>query len=195
MPIVITASILSNRETIIPLLALCASNFFITLHCSEANDGSDQMAMLVVLAATIAEAFGTSGAVRLALLFICGQASLAYGTSGILKAMTPGWYDGHFVVEVLRTGSYGHARLRELVENRRVLATLLGCLVMFGDCAFAVAWAAPPTICLILLCGATLFHFGVASVLGLNTFLWSFAATFPATMWLSQSIYNLNIAN
>ena len=62
-------------------------------------------------------------------------------------------------------------------------------MVAGGDCAFALASVAPPTLCLIALGCAGLFHVGVARIMGLNTFLWSFAATFPATYWVSSVLY------
>jgi hypothetical protein len=33
-------------------------------------------------------------------------------------------------------------------------------------------------------------HIGIAAVLGLNTFLWSFVGTYPAVLWVSASIYS-----
>jgi hypothetical protein len=64
----------------------------------------------------------------------------------------------------------------------------------YGDCTFAVAVLAPPALCLIVLGCASVFHIGVARILGLNTFLWSFAATFPASCCVSTYVYTHIIA-
>jgi hypothetical protein len=42
------------------------------------------------------------------LVFIAAQAALAYGTSGFLKVPEKGWRNGAFVVDVLKTSSFGN---------------------------------------------------------------------------------------
>jgi hypothetical protein len=54
---------------------------------------------------------------------------------------------------------------------------------------YALAWLAPPPLCLVILGLAAIFHIGIARILGLNLFFWSFVATFPATYWVSTNMY------
>ena len=104
-PIAVAIAAYVGVSTFVPLLVVCAANMCVTLRCPQGNDGSDQMASLVLITSTLAEGIGTPNAKIAALLFVCGQAALAYGTSGLLKVMNAGWYDGSFVVEVLKTSS------------------------------------------------------------------------------------------
>src|SRR5438876_476791 len=138
MPIVLTVTVAAGCSTFLPLFLLCTANLFKTLHSSAANDGSDQMATIVLVASLLAEAIGTRNASAISLVFIAAQAALAYGTSGFLKAITRGWNNGYFVVEVLKTGSFGHASLCRFVEGRPWLARLLGWMVTYGDCVFSI---------------------------------------------------------
>jgi hypothetical protein len=180
---------ITNHSTLIPVFLVTFSTLTMTLRSPQGNDGSDQMASIVLVAATAAELIGTQFSKSAALTFIAGQAILAYGTSGFLKLKPAGWHDGTFVIDILRTSSFGNQGLLKWVEGKTFLAKLLGWGVVYGDCGLALAFLLPPPLCLLVLSFGVLLHVGIARMLGLNTFLWSFVATYPAIFWLSTSLY------
>ncbi len=166
--------VVSGISTCAALVMLVFINFLITIRNSNSNDGSDQMASIIILSSAIAEFIATTMAKSVALIFIAAQASLAYGTSGFLKACAAGWYDGSFVLEILGTSSYGNEFLLRLLQRHKSIVRFLGRGVVYCDCAMSLAMLLPPPVCVILLIIALIFHISVAYVMGLNTFLWSF---------------------
>jgi hypothetical protein len=175
---------------VVPLSILAATALMFTLRNPQGNDGSDQMATIILVASTLSRLVGTTFSVRACLVFIAAEASLAYGTSGLLKIVMKEWRDGTFVTEILKTSSYGNRRLLEVFKNRRGIAIFAGWAVCMGDCSLSSAALLPPEFCLSLLAFGVALHFGIATVLGLNTFVWSFVATFPAILWCSVHLYS-----
>lgn len=186
----VIATLFASEPSLIPLLVLSMTTLIFTFRSSESNDGSDQMGSIAVLACTLAEISGTQAGKCIGLTFIAFQASLAYGTSGFLKAGAKGWRNGTFIMDILRTSSYGNKHVLDFLRNKLVLATLLGCGVAYGDCGLSVAMVLPPLLCITVLFLGVVLHVGIAFVLGLNTFLWSFVATYPALLWISSLIWS-----
>jgi hypothetical protein len=178
-----------GRSTTALLLILTVTTLAFTLRSPEGNDGSDQMSSIALVALALTKVAHTNFGRSAALAFIAAQASLAYGTSGFLKITERGWRNGMFVMDILRTSTFGHRGLLQFLEHKRSLATPLGCGIALGDCALSCAVLLPPRECILLLSFGVMFHVGIAMILGLNTFLWSFVATYPAILWSSMSIY------
>jgi hypothetical protein len=181
--------IIAGHSVVFPLCVATVITLLMTLRSPAGNDGSDQMALIILLVSTVAEAIGTPVAKCSALTFIAAQASLAYGTSGFLKFKMAGWYDGSFLLDMLRTSSYGDKRLSRFLDRNLRLAKLLGRGVVYGDCSLAFAIFLPPLLCSSLLVCGIVFHIAIARIMGLNTFLWSFVATYPAIFWVADSLY------
>jgi hypothetical protein len=171
------------------LLILTALTLLFTLRCPEGNDGSDQMSLIILLVSSLAEVIHTPIAYSTALIFIAAQAALSYGTSGLLKAQQAGWRNGDFVTEILATSSFGSRQLMRLFQAYLPLRKWCGRFVAFGDCLLALAALLPPVACSLVLIFGLSLHIGIARILGLNTFLWAFVATYPAIMFASASLY------
>lgn len=185
----VIAAAAGGRSTTAPLAVLAFTTVLMTLRSSPGNDGSDQMTAIVIAAATLSEAVGTPLARSAGLVFIAGQASLAYATSGLLKVLEKGWRDGTFVSAVLTTSSFGNRRILALVKAFPAAGKVLGWCVGFGDCGLALAAVLPTCGTLLVLGYGVGLHLGISAVLGLNTFFWSFAATFPAILWVSAALH------
>jgi hypothetical protein len=162
----------------------------LTLRSPQGNDGSDQMGALVLVASTLGELVGTDFAKSATLMFIAAESALAYATAGLLKVPMPGWRDGSYVLDILRTSSFGNRMILRSFERVPLFAVFFGAAVAFGDTAIAFASLLPPPVCASLLAFGIALHFGIGLVLGLNTFLWSFVSTYPAVFWLSTSLYH-----
>jgi hypothetical protein len=61
--------------------------------------------------------------------------------------------------------------------------------VILTECLFAVALLTPFPITLAILIGGAAFHIMSGLVMGLNTFIWSFVATYPAILWVQARVH------
>lgn len=173
-----------------PLYLLTLMGLVFTLRSSSSNDGSDQMTTIVLVALSCAQFIHTELADQACVVFIASQSSLAYGTSGLLKAKERGWRDGTYVTEILATSSFGNRDLLQLFRTNYPVRIWCGRLVAFGDCLLCAAILLPPQACVLALLLGVCLHLGIARVLGLNTFLWAFLATYPAVIYVSILLYH-----
>jgi hypothetical protein len=187
-PVLITAICL-HWPVFPALFALTSTTLLFNLRSPGGNDGSDQMSLIVLVVSTLGEAVGTQAAYSAALVFVAAQSALAYGTSGFLKALENGWRNGDFVKEILATSSFGNRALLRLFTSHAILGRCCGCAVAFGDCFLGIAALLPPVACAWALGFGLILHVGIARILGLNTFLWAFGATYPAILFVSSWIY------
>ncbi len=183
-------AILFDYPTLPLLLIITATGLIMQVRNSQSNDGSDQMAIIGFIALTLASVIDTDVSWSYALFFIAAQASLAYGVSGFLKSQKKGWYNGEYVTEILKTSSYGDKKMLKAALKRKWIAKALGQKVVYGDCLLAISFAFPPVVCISVLSFGIILHIGIARIMGLNTFLWSYVSTYPAILYVSSVIYS-----
>jgi hypothetical protein len=173
----------------VPLLALYAMiGCLLVLRTPLAVDGGDQFMHITAVACLVIVASNGSLASRIGLFFFAAQLSLVYATSAAVKMASPGWTSGRFLPEIMATGTLGRpSAYAFLTVGRR--AKWVSRLVIYGELLCCLAPWSPPRIAWILLASAALFHIVVAAVLGLNTFTFAFAATFPAAIYTSRILY------
>jgi hypothetical protein len=56
------------------------------------------------------------------------------------------------------------------------------------ESVFPIALLVPPKILLLILAMGLIFHISCAWVMGLNTFIWAFLATYPAVIFANQEL-------
>lgn len=151
------------------------------------HDGADQMTWIIFGGLAIANSVGTPLAETAYLWFLTLQACLAYGTSGIAKASASHWRNGSCLVGIIGTRIYGHAMLADFLRQKPTVAKLLARLLIVWQCSFPVVLLAPVPVGLVVLEIGVLFHLANAYFMGLNTFVWSFIATYPAIVFCVQS--------
>lgn len=177
---------------ILPLAALVpllAAKLLFHVRATPLLQASDQYSLTCLLIAVPAEALHSSAACTVALLFLAGMAALSYGTAGFLKLTRRGWFDGSYARYVLSTASFGAPSLHRLYTRYPALAAFSGGTMVLGECLLSAAALLPPGICAALLGFGVLLHLGLARVLGLNTYVWAFAALYPATYFVSTRIH------
>jgi hypothetical protein len=151
-------------------------------------DGSDQMNGVVLGALCLGLLSPTAFAQHAAIWFIAFQALLAYLASGVAKLVSPTWRSGSAIRGIVRTHSYGKASVaRILSENPRLSTAVCWGTIVF-ECAFPLIALATPQSCIAILVVGLSFHVGVAATMGLNNFVWSFLATYPAILWASRDL-------
>lgn len=167
-----------------PVLAVAlATTLLLNFRSPYGMDGSDQMATQVLGALFLGSAAGTPAAMAAALVFIALQACLSYFTSGVAKVLSPAWRQGDAVFRIFNTRTYGYLPAARFLAAHPAATRVAGWGAVAMECAFplvlVVGW---PYALVFLLWGAT-FHLMNALVMGLNSFLWSFVATYPAIVY------------
>ncbi|WP_291989725.1 hypothetical protein [Luteitalea sp.] len=165
-------------------VVVCAAvTALLMLRSSYGNDGADQMGLIVLVAAALAHAFDGTRVVSAVLWFCAAQACLSYVTSGLAKLRGRRWRDGSGLTGVLSTRTYGVGALHRVLVRRRWLAIALSWSVILTESLFPLVLVVPDAAVPWFLAGGLAFHLGAAVVMGLNTFVWAFAATYPAIAW------------
>jgi uncharacterized membrane protein (DUF485 family) len=72
------------------------------------------------------------------------------------------------------------------LSEHSALARAATLAVLAWECAFPLVLVLPAPFAYVMLALGVLFHVTNAVVMGLNTFVWSFVATYPAVIWVVQ---------
>ncbi len=151
-------------------------------------DGSDQMQLVILASLTVYSWAGDESTRVFALWFIAGQSILSYIAAGVAKLVSPVWRKGVALTGVMATDDYGSRMIgRWLSANPRIARASCWGIIIF-ECAAPLLIFVGRTPCIIFLACALTFHIAIAAIMGLNNFLWSFGAAFPAILFLSASV-------
>lgn len=177
----------------IPLAACMTTLLLVKLLSNLRNvhgglDGSDQMQLVILASLTVYTWAADEPARVFALWFIAAQAILSYIAAGVAKLASPVWRSGAALTGVMGTDDYGSHRLSQwLSANPRIAMAACWGVILF-ECGGPLLIFAGRTPCIIFLACALAFHIAIAAIMGLNNFLWSFGAAFPAVLFLSASV-------
>lgn len=167
------------------LFALFPVNVIFTVRSYYTNNGADQVINILLMSLTIAFCNPNSQYLKpISLNFIAIQIAIGYFVSGFFK-INKGWLNGQYLISVMSTEIYGHKYIYRFLKKRQKLSALLSLIMIVVELSLAVAFLLPAKICLIVLCLGCLFHLCVAYVMGLNSFLTAFIATYPAIYYTS----------
>ena len=152
-------------------------------------DGSDQMSLITFVGVAIYKLFpGDVHIAQASLWFIAIQGCLSYFVAGIAKVFSPVWRSGEAVRRILSTRTYGSSVAANLVSGRHAICVVLSWLLMLFECSFPLALAFGKTGFAIFAVLGILFHITNAVIMGLNTFVWAFVATYPAILFCAISL-------
>jgi len=147
-------------------------------------DGSDQMTTLLLVTSFVcAGPFATPVTMAAGLVFIAAQGCLSYLAAGVAKLLSPTWRTGRAVGMIFSTGSYGEPRLAEMLDRFPWLSRVGSWSAMGMETLFPLCLVLPDPWRWIFLAWGASFHLQCAVVMGLNTFLWAFVATYPAILY------------
>ena len=183
------AQSLATLSPLPALSVLIVATALFHLRARPALDAANQYSLMLLLVAVPAEYLRSNAAYTIALVFLAGMAALSYGTAGFLKLTRRGWFNGSYARYVVSTACFGDPALFRLYTLHPSLAQISGSVMVAGECLLAFAALTPPPACALLLGFGLLLHIGIARVLGLNTYVWAFAALYPATYFVSTQIY------
>lgn len=148
------------------------------------SDGADKIALVACTAAGLIAAGQATNDRWLCLAGLAwgaGQATIAYATSGLTKLATGFWRDGTALTAVMSSYRSGHALAAAAV---RLPGAAIGMAwaIMSVETLFPVALVVPQPISLGILGAMCAFHLATAVTMGLNTYPWAFAATYPCVL-------------
>jgi hypothetical protein len=83
---------------------------------------------------------------------------------------------------------YGQPAAARVVRTHRVVGRAAGYAVLAGESLFILTLTAPRALVLPMLAVGVAFHAGCAFVMGLNRFLWAFAAGYPALLCTNLAV-------
>ena len=152
-------------------------------------DGSDQMATFLFSTLALTRLFPGPVTENIFLWVVCLQACLAYFTAGFAKLVSPVWRSTTVIPGVASTRMYGSPAAARLMAGRPWLSAGIAWTVIVPECLFPLVLVVPFPGVLALLGWGALFHILTGVMMGLNTFIWMFLATYPAVLWAHAQLH------
>lgn len=150
------------------------------------NGGSDFMNLIVLSALTLATCFDNNPTIGTACLwYIAIQTCTSYFIAGAIKLRRENWRSGKALSGFLSTTIYSPDPLSTTLSGSPALARLASWAVITFECLFPLALLNSQA-CLVMMGWAILFHLSNFYFFGLNRFLLSWAAAYPALYYCSQ---------
>lgn len=151
------------------------------------SDGADQMAAIILGSSAIGRT-GHGKNEDLAVSFIAAQLVLSYFVSGFTKLFGPEWRNGTALERVMRTHTYGDARLYSLLRRYPRLGELITHTTVALETAFPFLILGRRTrIPALVAMGG--FHIANSKLMGLGRFMLSFLAAYPSLLRVLDEIH------
>lgn len=149
------------------------------------NGGSDHLLMIVLSAVLIGRVGDASPVVvRVAVVWIGVQALLSYTIAGLAKLRDAQWRSGTALPVLLAIPAYGVPTPIQALLQRPGVARAATWGVLVFECGFPLVLLGPRAAAVGIVVAAV-FHVANAWVLGLNRFLLTWAATWPALVYVA----------
>lgn len=164
-------------------------HILISIRSPYGLDGAYQMQLVILFGLSIGCLFLEHSRVcETCLLFICGQLLIAYFISGFTKLLSPVWRTSLALNSIFGTKTFGHPFLFKLIMHRARLTLILSWTVFIAEMGiFIVVFLFPPLVVPFLIFGF-IFHAINAIFMGLNDFLLTFPAAYPAVLFLLNKL-------
>jgi hypothetical protein len=173
------------------IVTACALQVMLIKRHHMTVDGSDQMMLVVLVACAVGRIGGDPTSVRAAVSFLAAELTLAYVVAGISKAASEHWRSGTAFGVVAQTRMYGQPASARIVRNHPWVGRAAGYVTLGWETLFLVSLTAPRGVVVGILAVGLGFHLGCALVMGLNRFLWVFAASYPSLLCTNLAIRGL----
>lgn len=151
-------------------------------------DGSDQMSLVVLMACLLGRIGADAVSLRAAVSFLAAELTLSYFVAGVSKATSSYWRSGSALTIIAQTRMYGHPLVARVLRTHPALGRAAGRSVLVWESLFLLTLTAPLPVALAVLAAGVAFHVGCAAVMGLNRFVWAFAASYPALLCTNIAI-------
>ena len=174
------------------LLVIATTNILLILR--SAADGADKMAMVVTFGLLLQMLGAIAAQPMLSLagvLWISGQLTLCYATSGFSKLILADWRNGAVPRKALSSFSYGNRTTHTLLRYPGAALTLAWGVILI-ETFFPLMLFAPLPVLAVALGGMALLHISIAFAMGLNTYVFAFVAAYPSVFLLADWLRNVN---
>ena len=149
------------------------------------NGGSDSMLLAVLIGLAVARTATDVSIVRGALAYVAVQLVLSYVLAGIAKLRDPAWRAGRALALLVELPQYRVPRRLVAIAKRPSIGRLGTWAILAFELAFPIAFL-HPTACIAMLAIGAAFHVANAAVFGLNRFLWTWIAAYPALIYCAN---------
>lgn len=165
---------------------IATSMLLIARHRGPLCGGSDAMWFQVQVGLLLASLAGSHPVLaRAGLAWIAAQSVLSYWMAGVVKLRNPSWRGGEALRQLFASdGPYVIWAPARGLAGRAGVCGALAWVVMGFELLFPLVLLMPLEMRWIWLAAGLGFHVGNAAVLGLNRFVWAWAATYPALLSL-----------
>jgi hypothetical protein len=163
------------------MLAIVLSCVLVQLRTVYAGDGAQQMNLLIGVALLL----GFNSWVRpltgtVCLFFIAAHSMLSYFVSGAAKLVSPIWMRGDALLKIMGTTAFGSEPGFRLASFSPRFTRILCRGTVLVEIIFPTLVLGPKWMMISFLLWGFSFHLANAVLMGLNTFVWSYLATYPA---------------
>jgi hypothetical protein len=173
------------------IVTACALQVMLIKRHHMTIDGSDQMMLVVLVACALGRIGGDPTSVRAAVSFLAAELTLAYVVAGVSKAASEHWRSGNAFGVIAQTRMYGQPASARIVRGHPWVGRAAGYATLGWETLFLVSLTAPRGVVVGILAVGLGFHLGCALVMGLNRFLWVFAASYPSLLCTNLAIRGL----
>ncbi len=185
----VIAAALLLRPSSAALIAIAAAVQLLLLKRHHLTiDGSDQMALVVLVACLLGRIGADALSARAAVSFLAAELTLAYFVAGFSKATSSYWRSGNALPIIAATRMYGHPTIARILRAQPGIGRAAGHSVLIWESFFLLTLTAPPAVVLAMFVAGVAFHAGCAVVMGLNRFIWAFVAGYPALLCTNLAI-------
>lgn len=172
------------------IIALFFFEILIALRSPYGLDGAYQMNLVILFALSIGSLSGIGSEISImSLCFIAGELISSYFIAGITKLFSPMWRNSFALNAIFSTRAYGHSLFFQLIFQRNTLTLLLSWMIFLFELSFFLVVFLNPIYAIVLLIAGLLFHLFNAAFMGLNDFLFAFAAAYPALIYCIHQIH------
>jgi hypothetical protein len=174
------------------LTALVATQFYVSFRYPAGKDGSDQMSTIVLVMLCVISWFPARPVIGVAcIVFIAFQAVLSYLTAGVAKLISPHWRSGDIILGVLGTETYGSRFMAGLLRDHTFVRRSMNYATMAFELLIFLALLLPFPWNAYFLAIPLIFHASCSVMMGLNIFIFAFAATFPPLLYVSNHLHRI----
>lgn len=194
--IVILFSIGNITLLTISSVVIAFSSILLSFRGLSGFSGADQMSKITFTTLSLCLISLSPFVLKIGLLFLSGQLIIAYSTAGWLRIIQPTWRNGSDLLLVIRQHTYGNKLIWEKAREHPAISKYASLTILIFESSILFALFLPLNYFILYLCLGVLFHLLNAIIMGLNTFFWTFLATYPAIIWtciqLNHYVYKLH---
>ncbi len=173
------------------LAGIVTTGWLLKLRKWLSEDGSDQMGGIVAMGAAVTTIGLQMQDLLLCLagsLMIAGQLTTSYFCAGTAKLISFEWRSGRAAVGIMGTEGFGHDFAARLASSSTLLSIGFCWLAIVMETVFPMVVLGPSSVLVAFLSALILFHLATALFMGLNTYVWAFAAAYPSVLLVNELI-------